>query len=91
MYNVFQQPWLLLLVAFVLLVVVYIIRSSFPDKQRWWHLLIPVLIAVGAVAPTPLRVKEAEAMLEGQKPQANLLRKVAVQAAEGIKPPLPAE
>ncbi len=48
MYNVFQQPWLLLLVAFVLLVVVYIIRSSFPDKQRWWHLLIPVLVAVGA-------------------------------------------
>ncbi len=48
MYNVFQQPWLLLSVSFLLVVVVYFIRTSFPDKQKWWHLLIPVAVAVGA-------------------------------------------
>jgi hypothetical protein len=48
MYNVFQQPWLLLFIAFMLLVVVYVMRTSFPQKQKWWHLLIPILIAAGA-------------------------------------------
>jgi hypothetical protein len=48
MYNIFEQPWLLLMVAFLLVVVVYVMRTSFPQKQKWWHLLIPVVIAVAA-------------------------------------------
>lgn len=43
-------------------------------------------IALGAVAPVPLRAREAEAMLEGEKPGEELLEKVAAQAAEEIKP-----
>jgi len=45
-----------------------------------------VHIALGAVAPTPLRVKEAEAMLQGKEPQEELLRRVATRASEAIKP-----
>lgn len=45
-----------------------------------------VRIALGAVAPTPLRVKEAEAMLQEEEPQDELLRRVAERATEEIKP-----
>lgn len=45
-----------------------------------------VHIALGAVAPTPLRVREAEAMLSGEEPQEELLRQVAARASEEIKP-----
>ena len=43
-------------------------------------------IALGAVAPTPLRTKKAEAMLRGKKPQEDLLSKVADCAANEISP-----
>lgn len=43
-------------------------------------------IALGAVAPTPLRAKKAEAMLRGEKPQEDLLVKVADCAASEISP-----
>ena len=43
-------------------------------------------IALGAVAPVPLRAREAEVMLKGEKPREELLEKVATQAAEEIKP-----
>ena len=45
-----------------------------------------VRIALGAVAPTPLRAREAEAMLRGEKPQEALLERVAACASEEIKP-----
>jgi carbon-monoxide dehydrogenase medium subunit len=45
-----------------------------------------VRIALGAVAPVPLRAREAEAMLQGKEPQEELLEKVAARAAEEIKP-----
>ena len=46
MFNIFQQPWALLAVSFVLLVVVYIMRTSYPEKQKFWHLLIPVFVII---------------------------------------------
>ena len=45
-----------------------------------------VRIALGAVAPIPLRARKAEAMLRGKKPNEDLLRKVADCAASEIKP-----
>lgn len=45
-----------------------------------------VCIALGAVAPTPLRVKKAEAMLRGEKPREDLISKVADCAASEISP-----
>jgi len=43
-------------------------------------------IALGAVAPTPVRAKKAEAMLRGERLQDELLRKVATQASKEINP-----
>ena len=45
-----------------------------------------VRIALGAVAPTPLRASAAEAMLKGEKLKNELLEKVAAQASEDTKP-----
>ena len=43
MFNIFQNPVLLLIVAFAVFVTVVMIRQSLPDKRRWWQLLLPVL------------------------------------------------
>jgi carbon-monoxide dehydrogenase medium subunit len=43
-------------------------------------------IGLGAVAPTPLRVKGAEALLQGEKPTARLVQAVAQKAAEECSP-----
>ena len=45
-----------------------------------------VRIALGAVAPTPLRAKKAEKMLEGKKPEGELIKMVADCAAKEIEP-----
>ncbi len=45
-----------------------------------------VRIALGAVAPTPMRATRAEEMLEGNKPEEELLVRVAEQASEEIRP-----
>ena len=45
-----------------------------------------VRIALGAVAPTPIRAIEAETMLRGEKPEEALLERVAACASEEIKP-----
>jgi CO/xanthine dehydrogenase FAD-binding subunit len=43
-------------------------------------------IVLGAVAPTPLRAREAEKMLEGRKIEKDLIRKASDLAAEESKP-----
>ncbi len=43
-------------------------------------------IALGAVAPTPMRVPEAEALLEGKAPTAELLEEVGRIAAAACRP-----
>jgi carbon-monoxide dehydrogenase medium subunit len=45
-----------------------------------------VRIALGAVAPTPVRARGAEAMLEGRQPEDRLLTQVAARAVEEIDP-----
>ena len=45
-----------------------------------------VRIALGAVAPTPVRARGAEAILEGRQPEDELLTQVAAQAVEEIDP-----
>lgn len=48
MFDIFEQPWTLLGAAVIVLFVVFTIRSVFPEKQHWWQLLIPAVIAVCA-------------------------------------------
>jgi hypothetical protein len=50
MYNIFEQPWTLLIAAVVAFLVIFIIRALIPEKRRWWQLWIPVIIAVSAFA-----------------------------------------
>ncbi len=45
-----------------------------------------VRIALGSVAPTPMRAREAEAALEGRPPTEDLLRRVGEIASEEIRP-----
>ena len=48
MLKIFEQPWSLLIVAAFALIVILIIRKIVPDKQHWWQLLLPILIATAA-------------------------------------------
>jgi len=50
------------------------------------NLCSKVRIALGAVAPTPLRAREAESLLVGKVPQRNLLTQVAQKVSEEIRP-----
>jgi hypothetical protein len=50
MFNIFEQPWTLLGAAIITLLVILIVRSIFPEKQRWWLWLVPVFIAVAGFA-----------------------------------------
>jgi carbon-monoxide dehydrogenase medium subunit len=45
-----------------------------------------IRIALGAVSPTPMRAKEAEEIVRGQKPDAGLIEKVAAAAAGSCFP-----
>jgi hypothetical protein len=45
--QIFETPWPVLTVALIALAVVVIIRQTWPDKHRWWQLLIPAVLAVG--------------------------------------------
>jgi len=44
--NVLETPWLLLTAAIILLAIIVVIRQTWPDKQQWWQLVIPVVLAV---------------------------------------------
>jgi uncharacterized membrane protein YeiB len=50
MFNVFDQPWTLLAVAVIALLVVLMLRRTSPDKWRWWLLLVPIFLALLAFA-----------------------------------------
>jgi low affinity Fe/Cu permease len=45
MFDIFEQPWTLLGVSVIVLLAILTIRSVWPEKRRWWQLLIPVAIA----------------------------------------------
>lgn len=49
MSQIFETPWPVLMVALIALAVVVIIRQTWPDKSRWWQLLIPVVLAAGGL------------------------------------------
>ena len=48
MFNVFEHPWGLITVAIIILLVLLIVRSIFPEKRRWWQWLLPTLLAIAA-------------------------------------------
>jgi low affinity Fe/Cu permease len=46
MFDIFEQPWTLLGVSVIVLPAILTIRSVWPERRRWWQLLIPVAIAI---------------------------------------------
>jgi len=46
MFDVFENPWGILILAFVALLVVLVVRAVCTGKRRLWLFLIPVLLAV---------------------------------------------
>ncbi len=49
MTNIYEQPWLLLIVSAAVFLAVFVVRSMFPQKYRWLWLL-PALLAASAFA-----------------------------------------
>lgn len=50
MTNIFEQPWLLLIVAGVVFLVVAFFRDLLPPKRAWLFWLLPIVIAIAAFA-----------------------------------------
>jgi hypothetical protein len=48
MFNIFENPWGLITIAVVVLLVLLMFRSIFPEKRRWWQWLLPAFLAVAA-------------------------------------------
>ena len=44
MFNIFQQPWTIIVAGTVCLLVVLIYRVVFVDKRHWWQLALPFAI-----------------------------------------------
>ena len=50
MANIYQSPWPLLIVAIVSLVAILLFHIVMPTKKRFWHLTLPIFIALAAFA-----------------------------------------
>ncbi|HUT31292.1 MAG TPA: hypothetical protein VMX13_15970 [Sedimentisphaerales bacterium] len=50
MFNIFEQPWTILLVAVIVSLVISVYHWLFPERKRWTHFLIPLIIAVVGLA-----------------------------------------
>jgi hypothetical protein len=50
MWNIFEQPWLLLTVAGAVFVGLAIFREALPPKRAWAFWLLPAAIAIAALA-----------------------------------------
>ena len=81
MVNIFQNPWLLLILSFVVLVVVTSIRRSQPEKAHWWQPILPLLVAVAAFGADMLVVTDHEAI---EAVIDSVMQAVIVQDAEKI-------
>ncbi len=45
MFNIFEQPWTMLVAAVISLLIILVIRAALPDKRRFWQFLIPAAVA----------------------------------------------
>ena len=50
MFNIFENPWGLLIAAVAAMLVIWIFRCVAPQKVRWWLWLAPLLFAGAAFA-----------------------------------------
>ena len=50
MFNIFQQPWTLIVTAIICLLIVLVFRALFVDKKRLWQLALPFVIVALAIS-----------------------------------------
>jgi hypothetical protein len=50
MWNIFEQPWTLLIAAIIALLGLLISRRTLAEKQTWWPWLLPPLLLAAAFA-----------------------------------------
>jgi hypothetical protein len=48
MFNCFENPWGLITIAVVAVLILLMFRSIFPEKRRWWQWLLPAFLVVAA-------------------------------------------
>jgi len=48
MFDIFEQPWTLLIVAILVLLVMLMLRRIFPEKRHWAQWLLPAFLTVAA-------------------------------------------
>lgn len=48
MFDIFHQPWTLLITAVIVLLVMLMVRRIFPGKRHWCQLALPAFLAVAA-------------------------------------------
>jgi hypothetical protein len=48
MFNFFEHPWGLIIIAIITFFVVLIFRSISPEKRRWWQWLLPAFLVIAA-------------------------------------------
>jgi len=78
MFDVFEQPWGLLTVAVIVLLILLMFRSIFPEKRHWWQLALPAFLAVTAFGLDRLVQTDLEKI--------NKVINTAVKAVEEEKP-----
>ena len=67
MFDIFEQPYTLIGAAVIVLFGMFTFRSVFPEKRRWWQLLIPCLIAAagfGLDALVPTDMEKINAVID---------------------------
>lgn len=60
MLNIFEQPWLMVIVAVIALIVIWIFRAVLPEKRRWWQWVLPLLIAAAGFGADALVKTDTE-------------------------------
>jgi hypothetical protein len=79
--SVFEQPWLLLILALVAFLVVGTWRAVVPEKNRWWQWCIPLglaLLGLGLDAAVATDHEQVTALSR------NLIKTVAAEDIEGL-------
>jgi hypothetical protein len=74
MFDIFEQPWTLVGAAVLILFGLLTFRSFFPEKRRWWQLLIPVFLAVAAFG--------ADMLVQTDTEKINSVIKAAIRAVQ---------
>ena len=67
MWNLFEQPWTLVGISVLVLFGVLTFRSVWPEKRKFWQLLVPLAVAGSGFALDGLVVTDLESIQKTMK------------------------